>query len=61
MDIPPARIRDGKSGTAGDGDLHLPSPEHGHTVHYNQGHYGPVSGGETETRAKDIQAIVGSV
>ena len=60
MDIPPARRRDGESGTAGDGDLHLLLPEHGQPVHYDQGHYGPVSGGETETRAKDIQAIVGS-
>ena len=59
MDIPPAGGHDGGSGTAGGGYLHLPPPEYGHTVHCNQSHYGPISGGGADTRAKDIQAVVG--
>ena len=31
-----------------------------HTVHCGQAHYGPVSGGGAETRAKDIQSVVGT-
>ena len=54
MDINFARERDGRSGIAGDGDLRIPPPEHGHTFHFNQAHYGPVSVGRVETRAKDI-------
>ena len=32
-------------GIKGGGDLHLSQPQHSHTVHNNQAHYGPVSGG----------------
>ena len=58
MDILPARGRDGGSGTAEGGDLRLPPPEHGRVVHFNQDHYGPMSGGGVETGAKDIQVLV---
>ena len=56
--IPPSGGRDGGGGTAGCGDLRLPPPEHGHTVYYNQDHYGPVSGGGAENGSKDVQAVV---
>ena len=45
VDITPSGGRDGGSGTAGCGYLRLLRPEHGHTVHCDQAHYGPVSGG----------------
>ena len=60
MDILPAGGRDGGIRTAEGGDLRILPPEHGHTVHCNQSHYGPVSGGRAETGAKDIQAVVGT-
>ena len=60
VDIPPSGGRDDGSGTSGGGDLRLPTPEHVRTVNCNQDHYGPVSGGGVETRAKDIQAMVGT-
>ena len=50
--------RDGTSGPSGVGDLRLPPPEQGHTVHCDQAHYIPVSGGAEDTGAKDIQAVV---
>ena len=59
--IPPSGGRDGGGGTKGGGDLHLPPPEKILTFHCNQAHYGPVSGGEAETRATDIQAVVGTL
>ena len=37
----------------------MPS-EHGHIVHCNQAHYGPVFGGGAENRANDIQSVVGT-
>ena len=49
VDILPAGGRSGGSETVGGGELHLLPQEHGHTVHYNQDHYGPVSGGVAET------------
>ena len=58
MDINPAGGRDGGSGTTGGGYLRLPPPDHGRTVHCDQAHYGPVSGGGAETGAKDIQVVV---
>ena len=56
--IPPVGGRDGGSGTEGGEYLSLSYPEHGCTVHYNQAHYGPVSGGAADTRAKGIQSVV---
>ena len=59
MDILPTGGRNDGSGTAGDGDLHIPPSEHGRKVHCDQAHYGPVSGSRAETGAKDIQAVMG--
>ena len=58
--IPPAGGRNVGSRTAGGEDLCLPLPYHGHTVHSDQAHYGPVSCGGAETRDKGIQAVVGT-
>ena len=60
MKIFPAGGRNGGSRDAGGGDLLIPPPEHGRTVHCNQAHYGPVSSGGAETGANDIQALVGT-
>ena len=40
---------DGIDGNKGGGDLCIPPPEHGRTVHCNQAHYGSVSGGGAGT------------
>ena len=58
LGIPPARGNDGGGGTAGVGDLRLPPPKNGHTVYFDQAHYGPVSGGGAETGAKGVLAVV---
>ena len=58
MDIPPAEVSNGGSGTAGGGYLHLPPLEHGRTFHCNQAQYGPVYDRGSNTRAKDIQEVV---
>ena len=57
MWIPPTGGHNGGSGTVGGGDLHLPPPEHGLTVHCDQDHYGPVSSGGAENGDKDTQAV----
>ena len=43
VDITVVGGRDVGSGTAGGGDLRLPLPEKGHTVHFDQAIYGSVS------------------
>ena len=58
--IPPNGGRDGGGSPAGGGDLRLPPPEHGRTVHCKQAHYGTLSGGREKTRAKCIQLVVGT-
>ena len=45
---------------AGDGDLHIPPPEHSRTVYCGQAYYGPVSGGGAEAGVKGDQAVVGA-
>ena len=47
--------RDGGGGIAGGGDLRLPSPERSFIVCCNQDHYGPISGGGTESGVKGGQ------
>ena len=60
MDIPPAGGLDGGGGTIGGGDPCLPPPDHSRTVHCDQAHYGPVSGGGAAAGFKGVQAVVGS-
>ena len=49
------------SGIEGGGDLSLvPPTETNCTVYYDQAHYGPMSGGETEAAVKGGQAMVGA-
>ena len=50
----------GRGGIAGGGYLHLPPPEHSHTVHYNEANYGPLSGDEAAAGVKGGQAVVGA-
>ena len=60
MDIPPAGGHDDRFRTAGGGDLRIPYPEHGRTVHCDQAHCGLVYGVGAETGSKDIQVVVGT-
>ena len=55
----PAGGRDGRGRNAGGRYLRLPPSEHSHTVYCNQAHYGTVSGGRADTKAKDVQLVVG--
>ena len=59
MGVSPTRGRDGGGGIIGGVDLRLPLTEHSHTVHCNQDHYGPVSGGGAEAGDKGGQLVVG--
>ena len=43
----------------GGGDLHHPPPEHGRTIHCNQAHCVPVSGGSATTEEKCVKAVTG--
>ena len=61
MGVSPSDGRNGRVGITGGGYLHLPIPEHSRTVHCNQEHYGPVSGGVAEAGVKFIHAVVGEV
>ena len=58
VDITPTRACDVGGETAGGGDLRLLTPEHSHTVHCDQDHYGPMSGRGAETGDTGIQAVV---
>ena len=58
MGTPPTGRRDGGSGTAVGGDLHLLLPEHGCAVCYNQAHYGPMYGGGADIGTKGYQEVV---
>ena len=59
MGLPPSGGCDGRGGLAGDGELHLPTPEHSCKVYCDQDNYGPVSSGKTEAGAKDGSEMVG--
>ena len=58
MGVSPAVVRDGGGRITGGVDLRLPSPEHSRTVHFDQAHYVPVSGGGSKARVKGCQAVV---
>ena len=58
--IPPAGVLGGRGGTSGGGELYLQRPKHSCTVHYDQAHYVPVSGGCAEAEVKGGQSVVGS-
>ena len=60
MVVSPAVGRDCGGGITGGGDLNIPSLEHSYTVHCDQAHYGPVSGGGAAAGFKGVQAVVGS-
>ena len=49
---------DGGSEVAGGRYLRLPPPEHSCTVHCDQAHYGPVSGGGEASGVTGGQAVV---
>ena len=49
-----------EGGTTGGVDLCLLPPEHSHTVHCDQAHYGPVSGGGEASKVTGDQAVVGT-
>ena len=51
----------GGDGFTGGVILRLLPPEHTHTVHCCQGHYGPVPGSGGTSGFTDVQAVVGSV
>ena len=53
-----AGVIDGGDGITGGGDIHIPPYEHSSTVHCNQAHYGPVSGGGAASRVKGVQYVV---
>ena len=61
MDIPLAGESDGRSGTVGGGDLRLPPPDHGCTVHCDRAHSGTIPGGRADTGANDIQSVLVTV
>ena len=56
--VPPIGIGDGGVGTTGDGDLHLPPPEHVFTVYCVQANYGPVSSGGETPGDKGVKSVV---
>ena len=60
MGITPTGRDDVGGGHTGDGDLHLPPPEHGHTIHCDHAHYGTVSGGRATPGYKGGKAVVKS-
>ena len=60
MGVPPSVGSDDGGGITGGGYLHIPPLEHSHTVHCNQDHYGPISGGGAESGVKGVQAVVGA-
>ena len=60
VNITPAGGRNGRGRDVGDGDLHLPPPEHSCTVYCDQAHYGPVSSGRADTGDMGLQRVVGS-
>ena len=47
-----------KYGTTGGGDLHLPPPEHGRTIIFNQARYGNVYGGGATPGDKRVEVVV---
>ena len=49
---------DGRGTVTGGEDIRLPRPEHSRAVHFDQAHYGPVSGGGEISRATGGQAVV---
>ena len=51
---------DGGGGLGGCGDICLPLPEHSRTVHYDQTHYGSVSGREADTWGAGVPLVVGT-
>ena len=51
----------GEGGVIESGDLRLLPPEHRGTMYFDQDHYGPVSGGEAEVRAKSDNAVMVTV
>ena len=60
MGVSPSGRGGGGGGVIGSGDLSLPPPEHSRTVHWDQAHYGTVSGSGEAPGVTDIQAVVGS-
>ena len=58
MGLYPAGGGAGGGRIVGGGDLHLPPPEHNHTVYCDQAHYVPVYGGILEARVKGGQEVV---
>ena len=60
MGVSLSRGCNGGGGITRGGDLCLPPTEHSFTVHFNQAHYGPVSGDRAEAGVKGGQVVVGA-
>ena len=59
MGVPPNGVGNGRGDTEGGGYQRLPPPEHSLTVHFDQTHYGPMSGSGEITWDKGVKAVVG--
>ena len=60
VDVPFSGGEYGGGRITGVGDLHLPPTKHSLTVHKNQAHYGPMSGGGETPGDKGAQEVVGA-
>ena len=60
MSVFPAGGSDGRGRIDVGQNLHIPPTEHSRTVHCNQDHCGPVSGGVEASGFKGGQAVVGT-
>ena len=59
MGLPPYGGCNVGGGVTGGGDLRLSPSEHRGAIYCDYVHYGPVSGGKTEARAKSGNEVVG--
>ena len=58
MGVPPSSRGNIRGRSAGGGDLRRPPPEHSHTVHFYQAHYGPMYSKWTMPRDNDVKSVV---
>ena len=57
--LPPTGRGDVGGVHTGGGDLLRPPPEYGLTIHWDQAHYGPLSGSGARPRDKGVKVVVG--
>ena len=58
LGLTPYEVCDDRGEFSGGGELRLPLPEHRGAIYCEYAHYGTVSGGEAEARAKSENAVV---